>query len=498
MNKLEKILGIKFPQGIKISHVTNSTDKVQNGSIFFGLKGTFNHGSKYINKALTLGASIAIHNDPSFKSTKSNIFFIEDLEEPKCNNSTDKIYEFLHEFYQLSDLQNGNNFFTFTGTNGKTSSAFLCHQILTNAGYESIYIGTIGAQYKDKEINNLISQKTTPDIFEIFEVFNFFGIKNAVSVCLEVSSHALDQKRLKNITILNSACILNIGSDHLDYHKNIQSYKDSKFKIFQNICSLKLIHEDLEMDISKYNFIKNSRNEFTVVSNYKMSADIFYEIIESSIENTIFKIIVNNPPADYNLTSRKEYLFKTSIFPNFNISNLVFAICSIGFYDFSEKELNDLSFLKLPKGRSEYIQDIPAHVIIDYAHNPEGFRFFLSSIKEYFENLIIVFGCGGDRDKSKRPKMLKAAIDNGNRVIFTTDNSRNESFSDIYSDAINQNNDQKVTVIEDRKEAIIYGSSILRKNDCLVILGKGHEETQDINGKKLHFSDHEVVNEIYK
>ncbi|MDA9805588.1 UDP-N-acetylmuramoylalanyl-D-glutamate--2,6-diaminopimelate ligase, partial [Gammaproteobacteria bacterium] len=142
--------------------------------------------------------------------------------------------------------------------------------------------------------------------------------------------------------------------------------------------------------------------------------------------------------------------------------------------------------------------DIPAHVIIDYAHNPEGFRFFLSSIKEYFENLIIVFGCGGDRDKSKRPKMLKAAIDNGNRVIFTTDNSRNESFSDIYSDAINQNNDQKVTVIEDRKEAIIYGSSILRKNDCLVILGKGHEETQDINGKKLHFSDHEVVNEIYK
>ena len=98
MNKLEKILGIKFPQGIKISNVTNSTDKVQNGSIFFGLKGTFNHGSKYINKALTLGASIAIHNDPSFESTKSNIFFIEDLEEPKCNNSTDKYMNFFMNF----------------------------------------------------------------------------------------------------------------------------------------------------------------------------------------------------------------------------------------------------------------------------------------------------------------------------------------------------------------------------------------------------------------
>jgi UDP-N-acetylmuramyl-tripeptide synthetase len=323
-------------------------------------------------------------------------------------------------------------------------------------------------------------------------------IKNGVSVCLEVSSHALDQNRLKNITLINSACILNIGSDHLDYHKNIQSYKDAKFKLFQNKCHLKLIHEDLERDISKHNFLKNSRNEITVVSESKMSADIFYEIIESSIKNTIFKVIVNKPPAGYHPTSRREYLFKTSIFPNFNISNLVFAICSIGFYDFSESEVNDLSFLKLPKGRSEYIQDIPAHVIIDYAHNPEGFRFFLSSIKEYFENLIIVFGCGGDRDKSKRPKMLKAAIDYGNRVIFTTDNSRNESFSNIYSDAINQNDDKKVTVIEDRKEAIIFGSSILRNNECLVILGKGHEETQEINGKKLYFSDHEVVNEIYK
>ncbi len=138
-----------------------------------------------------------------------------------------------------------------------------------------------------------------------------------------------------------------------------------------------------------------------------MSADIFYEIIESSIKNTIFKVIVNKPPVGYHPTSRREYLFKTSIFPNFNISNLVFAICSIGFYDFSESEVNDLSFLKLPKGRSEYIQDIPAHVIIDYAHNPEGFRFFLSSIKEYFENLIIVFGCGGDRDKRKDQKCLK-------------------------------------------------------------------------------------------
>jgi len=141
---------------------------------------------------------------------------------------------------------------------------------------------------------------------------------------------------------------------------------------------------------------------------------------------------------------------------------------------------------------------MPSNVIIDYAHNAEGFIFFLSSIKNYFDNLIIVFGCGGDRDKKKRPKMLKAAIDNGKKVIFTSDNSRFESFQEIYSDAINKNEEKKVIAIEDRKEAIIQGSLMLEENDCLVVLGKGHEDTQEINGSKIHFSDHEVINEIYK
>jgi len=122
----------------------------------------------------------------------------------------------------------------------------------------------------------------------------------------------------------------------------------------------------------------------------------------------------------------------------------------------------------------------------------------LSSIKNYFENLIIVFGCGGDRDKKKRPKMLEAAIDHGKKVIFTSDNSRFESFWEIYSDATNNNEENKVIAIEDRREAIIQGSLMLEKNDCLVVLGKGHEDTQEINGSKIYFSDHEVINEIYK
>ena len=177
---------------------------------------------------------------------------------------------------------------------------------------------------------------------------------------------------------------------------------------------------------------------------------------------------------------------------------MVFAICSIGFDEFSENEINDLSYLKLPKGRLELIQNIPANIIIDYAHNPEGFLLFLSSLQDFFDNLVVVFGCGGNRDRSKRPLMLNAALKYADKVIFTSDNSRNEEFGEILSDAIaNNNSESKIDVIEDRKEAIIYGTNLIKKDDCLVILGKGHEETQEKDGQILFFSDHEVVNEIY-
>jgi UDP-N-acetylmuramyl tripeptide synthase len=123
---------------------------------------------------------------------------------------------------------------------------------------------------------------------------------------------------------------------------------------------------------------------------------------------------------------------------------------------------------------------------------------FLLSIKNYFKKIVVVFGCGGDRDKLKRPKMMKAAIGNASKIIFTSDNSRSESFNSIFNDALKGNNHEKVISIEDRREAIIQGSKLIDKDDCLVILGKGHEETQEASGKKVFFSDHGVVNEIYK
>ena len=288
---------------------------------------------------------------------------------------------------------------------------------------------------------------------------------------------------------------MNIAEDHLDYHKDISSYRHSKFSIFKINSPLKLLNDESNNYLKNYDFINET--ELTCISSKNNFSDIYYMITKTNFKKSEFQIFLNNPPSGQEIHKNKKYKFTCKLFPEFNISNLVFAICSIGFDEFSDKYVNDLSFIKLPKGRTELIDNISKNIIIDYAHNTDSFKVLLSSIKNYFDDLILVFGFGGDRDKSKRAKMLKIALENSSKIFLTSDNSRSERFEDILKDAMNGNNIDDVTIIEDRKEAIINANKFLNKSSCLLILGKGHEQTQEVNGKIYHFSDHEVVYEIY-
>ncbi len=594
MSELEGILGIKFPKGIKISHATNDSKKVKKDSIFFGLQGTQAHGSKYINEALKLGASIVVHDDPKYKADKNaNIFYIEDLEKID-------FYEFLNQLYfyennkQKYDYDMQSIYISgITGTNGKTTTAMLCHQIVQTEGSDSIYIGTLGASYNNGEFFTSFSRNTTPNIFEFFEIITFFenkykflncdgdeddGFIKDMHIFIEVSSHALDQNRLKNVPFANAA-ILNIEHDHIDYHKDLESYVDAKFKIrqqnitrvfynegnrptvFVNIDSPEVYKKLKTLIKTAYNnqypnsmIISHDEYFNTISNNESKRADFKYEILNSNSKETEVK---------FSLGSHSVIKFKTNLFLDFNITNLIFAILltrksfmlfhyedmttkngydeelwpdkireqikgvdvnswdlmkespgkndtywdpsyleEVAFeLDFENHQDNFALNLKMPKGRSELLDklrnNVPVNIIIDYAHNPDAFETFLSSTKDYFENLITVFGCGGNRDKLKRPDMLKKAIKYSSQVVFTSDNSRDEEFKEILKDASEGNNLDNVIAIEDRKEAIIHASKLLKDKDCLVILGKGHEVTQEINGKISHFSDHEVINEIY-
>ena len=564
MNEIEEILGITFPKGIKISHATNSSKKVKKDSIFFGLQGTREHGSKYIEDALDSGASIAVHNDPDFLSKKNNVFFIKDLEEID-------FYDFLLLlYYKETDWgKDARKYLIYisgiTGTNGKSTTAALCQQIWLDKWLygdnkpripkQSMYIGTLGVKYNHSDFITDFSKNTTPDIFELFEIITHFVTRpEGLRVFIEVSSHALDQNRLKNTPFCNAA-ILNIEDDHMDYHKNVESYVDSKFKIARQLRSDKVpfhinsttyLNIDSPRVFKKLRDLNKANSLLNIKENYGFS---LVKKLEHSILSTV-QIPPGHPVAkkdhallaydskaddssplrgrdyrysilnlDINQTEfeiasfRSSVIIRTNIFQEFNISNLIFAflltreelLVGLDHQDWAWDEViyqyesdADYRQLKLPKGRSELIKDIPANVIIDYAHNPGAFNTFLLSTKEYFDNLVIIFGCGGNRDQSKRSEMLKIAIENGKNVIFTSDNSRNESFQSILSDAQQGNSIKNVKVIEDRKEAIIYGSKLIEEKDCLVILGKGHEETQEMDGKIIHFSDHEVVNEIYK
>jgi UDP-N-acetylmuramyl tripeptide synthase len=577
MNELEEILGITFPKGIKISHATNDSKKVKKDSIFFGLQGTQAHGSKYINEALKLGASIVVHDDPKYKADNNkNIFYLEGLEEIDFYEFLDQLY-----FYKNNEPKrdHGMGIVTIsgiTGTNGKTTTAMLCHQIVQiEKGSDSIYIGTLGASYNNGEFFTSFSRNTTPNIFEFFEIITFFENKHKffnhgdgknIHIFLEVSSHALDQNRLKNVPFDNAA-ILNIEHDHIDYHKDLESYVDAKFKIRQQNITRVFYREDnwptvfVNIDspevYKKIETIINNEQHLkpkwdyhdecfnTVSNNESKRADFKYEILNSNSKETEVK---------FSLGNHSVIKFKTNLFLDFNITNLIFAILLTryslilfhredlsttngfdevllpdktreqikgdqfqvvkydAYWNFHLKEVAfELDFenhqdnfalnLKMPKGRSELLDklkdNVPVNIIIDYAHNPDAFETFLSSTKDYFKNLITVFGCGGNRDKLKRPDMLKKAIKYSSQVVFTSDNSRDEEFKEILKDASEGNNLDNVIAIEERKEAIIYASKLLKDKDCLVILGKGHEVTQEINGKISHFSDHEVINEIY-
>ena len=488
MSKLEDILGVKFPKGTNISHATNDSRKIKKDSIFFGLPGTKDHGSNFVEEALNHGASIAVHDDKTYELDNNKVFYIKDLNK--------LIIKFLNELKGI-DINN-NNFFTFTGTNGKTSSAFLCHQLLSHMGYESIYIGTLGVMHNNKEIQTSFSTKTTPSIFELFDIVSSANwVMDSLNICIEISSHALEQDRLLGIECFYSASILNITNDHIDYHKSLKSYRDAKFGIFQTKSNVMLIKAELEKYSSDYSYLKKNRINLKTICDTNLFADIFFKIEKSSIKQSEFYILLNNPPKSQEHEIGKKYRFKCDLFPEFNIENLVFAICSIGFDEFSEDTVNDLSFLKLPSGRSEFIKNISANVIVDYAHNENGIKFFLNSIEKYFDNLITIFGCGGDRDREKRSKMLKSAIENSSKVIFTSDNVRNETFEKIFNDAKKGNNLETVIAVKNRKEAILLGSKMINEKDCLVILGKGHEQFQEVDGRQIKYSDFEVIDEIY-
>ena len=442
--------------------------KVKKGDTFVAIKGLYVDGHDYIEKAILAGARevIAEYGEYSVPT-----ILVKDTREYLAKYLKEKYSE------QLSKIK----FIGITGTNGKTTSCYLIYQALTKLGVKTAYIGTIGfyVEGKVKDLDN-----TTPDLIDLYEMFDYC-IKNEVkAIAMEVSSHALSLGRVMGVEF-DYAAFTNLTQDHLDFHKSLENYEQAKLILFKNLRNDKVA-------------VINSDDKYYKDFCLKENNNILYGLNDLA-DYKITKYLLHIDSVEFSFKYKnKEYDVKLNIPGKYNIYNYMNLLIILNKMGYSlEKIINLSSTLKAPSGRFETLRYKDSVIIIDYAHTPDAVLNILDNVLEYKKGKVItIIGCGGDRDKTKRPIMGEIATSKSDFVIFTDDNPRTEDNHLIMNDIISGVKKDNYMIKYDRKEAIFEGLKKLEKNDILLILGKGHEDYQVINHDKIHFSDLETVREF--
>ncbi|HEB9433672.1 TPA: UDP-N-acetylmuramoyl-L-alanyl-D-glutamate--2,6-diaminopimelate ligase [Campylobacter coli] len=360
-----------------------------------------------------------------------------------------------------------------TGTNGKTTTAAAIYSILLDLGFKCGLCGTRGAFINDEQIDE--KSLTTSPILKTLEYLQLATQKKCDFFIMEVSSHALVQNRIEGLNFA-AKIFTNITQDHLDFHGSFKNYKAAK-ELFFTDESLKFINKDALM-------IKfNVRNAFT----YGIENPSLYQVKAYSLEDGISAIVA---------LKDQSFHIDSPLLGLFNLYNLLAASACIN--ELVKPNLKDLEkAISGFGGVCGRVEQVANGVIVDFAHTPDGIEKVLDTLKN--KKLIVVFGAGGDRDKTKRPLMGKIVEHFAKIAIITSDNPRSEEPKDIMNEILSGfQNPDKALMIEDRKEAINKALKLKEKDDLVVILGKGDENTQEIKGVKYPFSDKAVVNEILK
>ena len=375
------------------------------------------------------------------------------------------------------------NLIGITGTNGKTTISTLLYDLYRNLGIKSGLISTVKISVGD---NDYKAKQTTPDSLSINSYLNEM-VKSEVRYCfMEVSSHGIHQNRIEGLNF-KGGVFTNLTHDHLDYHENFENYRDTKKQFFDSLSpdSFALTNNDDKNGMimlqnttaDKYTYSLNSISDFKA------------RILESSFEGMLLK------------TNNSEFWSK--LVGRFNAYNIL-SVYSVGSILGLPKEelLKGLSDLDAVVGRFQFYKKNKITAIVDYAHTPDALENILRSINEIKtadNNLITVVGCGGNRDKTKRPVMGDIASSLSSRVIFTSDNPRNEDPDLIIKEMISGvklSNSNKTISISNRKEAIKAACQFAQSNDIILVAGKGHEAFQEINGVKNDFDDFDIVKEL--
>jgi len=440
---------------------------VKKGDTFVALRGVNVDGHEFIDKAILNGASkiVAEYGEYSVPT-----IIVKDTKEYLEKYLKEKYYN------EIKDLK----LIGVTGTNGKTTTCFLIYNALNMLNKKCAYIGTIGFYLEDKvcDLNN-----TTPGLLETYNLLLEAKEKEFKYVAMEVSSHALAMDRLVGLEF-DIALFTNLTKDHLDYHKTFDAYALSKQILFKMLRGNKdaIINSDADykdmmlLDINNNTTYGFKEGDYHIL-NYEMN----------HLE-TKFTYKYNNQL--YNIT--------TPLLGKHNIYNLLTTIIVLNKLGVDQNKIEEIiSNLHAPKGRMDKVNYKTNSIIVDYAHTPDAVYNIISAVLEFTKgNVYTTIGCGGNRDKTKRPEMAKIATDLSTLALITSDNPRLEDPNDIISDMLNGLENTNYEIIVDRKKAIKRGIELLNDNDVLLILGKGHEDYQIIGTTKIHFDDKETVLEI--
>jgi UDP-N-acetylmuramoyl-L-alanyl-D-glutamate--2,6-diaminopimelate ligase len=470
-------IGFEFPNtgiealGIKVERLTTNSRKIKRGDTFVAYAGKHADGRSYIEQAINAGAASVLWEKNGFK-------WNPDWKVPNLGiaNLQDKLGEIAHEVYGRPS--NRLWMIGVTGTNGKTSCTHWLAQCFNALGKKTAVIGTLGNGFLGElqETSN-----TTPDAAEIHSKLAEYLAAGAQCVAMEVSSHGLDQGRVNGIAF-DLAMFTNLSRDHLDYHKDMQDYAQAKAKLFDwpNLSNA-IINLDDSFGAQLTDKLKK-RNSKTLT----------YGLTKADICTSNLKLSPLGMEMEIKALHGSAKL-SSGLLGEFNASNL---LGSLGILLASGVSLENaaqvLGKVKSVAGRMERVGDIntPA-IVIDYAHSPDALEKVLQTLRRILNpnaRLICVFGCGGERDKGKRPVMGRIATSLADKVFITSDNPRSEDPRQIIKE-ITEGASGDYRVIEDRQEAIQQSVEGANAADILLIAGKGHEQYQEIAGKKYPFSD---------
>ena len=490
LSEIYKILNQKYPQGtqdIKINSICNDSRKLERACIFVAVRGSAADGHHYIKQAIEAGAAaLVVEDESSIPANYGGAKFI--VKESRAALSLIARHFYSNPALDLYCL-------AVTGTNGKTSTVYMLEHLFNDLGWPTAVMGTIDHHLGDKLWP---SRLTTPDVIELHQSLQKFVKAGAKAVALEASSHAIDQKRVEDIPF-DVFIFTNLTRDHLDYHKSMEDYFKSKQRLFSELPKQKKssqLRAIINIDDSYGKRLKLSPLLSSVTIGQSQDADFSFSDFDCQFEGTSFHL----------KTPQGEVAVRLSIPGVYNVYNAVGAMAAAmhAGLDLAATVKSIESFKGVP-GRLQMVEnDKGVHIFIDYAHTDKALESSLNSLIEVKKKtnpdakIITVFGCGGDRDKGKRPLMGAVAEKLSDEIIITSDNPRGEDPTMIIADikrGLSGNLAQVLTEV-DRRSAIKTALGQAQSGDVVLIAGKGHEDYQIIGDQELTFSDYDIAKEL--